>query len=172
MKQEGVQELNYPKARFFSSLNQLIFGGGQSGSGNKVIINCPAPSANRTLNIPTLVEDSTLLLKKPTVAVTGISQALSVNKSYYLSNASLTSLSLPSSAVQDDEIEIISNGNGLFEITQATSQKIRFGDKVTVTGATGKLSSVEVGAVVRLKYNTTDNLWFVIFHIGNFDNNQ
>lgn len=73
--------------------------------------------------------------------VTGTTQALAVGNLYYANNASLVTLTIPSTFAVGEVIAVMGQGAGGWKIAQNASQNIIFGDQVSTTGTGGSWSS-------------------------------
>lgn len=103
------------------------------------------------------------------VEVTGTTQALAVNTSYTMNNASLCVGTLPASASVGDWIEIVGNGAGGWKVAQNALQQIAWNaggadaaDETTI-GTSGFISSTDRYDSVLLKCITggSSTLWVV-----------
>lgn len=100
-----------------------------------------------------------------TVEVTGTTQSMSVNTCYIANNASLVTLTLPTTSAIGSRIIVHYKGAGGWKIAQNAGQQIRFGSTTTTT-TTGYLSSSSVGDVVTLVCITANTLWQVESAVG------
>lgn len=100
--------------------------------------------------------------------VTGTSQTMSVANGYISNNASLVTLTLPSTATVGSVIEILNQGAGLFKIAQVASQIIHFGNTNTTTGTGGSITALNVGDSISLRCLIANTDWQVIGSVGNF----
>lgn len=91
--------------------------------------------------------------------VTGTSQAMAINSGYVASNASLVTLTLPSTAAVGSVIQVMGAGAGLWKIAQNASQLIRFGNVTTTTGTGGSLSAQLQFDAVQLVCIVADTTW-------------
>lgn len=101
-------------------------------------------------------------------AVSGTSQTAVSNNGYYLQNAALTTVTLPSVAttVVGQEISVAGVGAGGWLIAQNATQFIDFGNQVTTTGVGGSLASTNQFDCVKLLAVSATQ--FVAIHsIGN-----
>lgn len=105
----------------------------------------------------------------PYTDVSGTSQAMAVNHEYTASNASLVTLTLPSTAAVGSVIIVNGKGGGLFKIAQNAGQIIHLGSTFTTTGVTGSLSSTLQFDSITLKCITADTVFMVQSSVGNFD---
>lgn len=98
--------------------------------------------------------------------VTGSTQAMSVNNSYYSTYAGTCVMTLPSSAAAGSEVEAITDASHVVKIAQNAGQMIYYGSlngvsQVTTTGTGGYLITTEPNTIVRLKCVVTDTTWVV-----------
>lgn len=99
--------------------------------------------------------------------VTGASQTAAVNNGYLTNNASLVTVTLPSTASVGQIVEVAGSGAGGWRIAQNASQVINFGVSATTTGTGGRLDSVNRYDAVRLICITANTTWSVISSQGN-----
>ena len=122
-----------------------------AGSGSTVTINCTGGGSGMTWS-----------------EVTGTSQSAAVNYGYVCNNASLVTVTLPSTAAIGDLVACVGKGAGKFKLAQNAGQTTHFAGDSTTTGAGGSLTSdIQYGAleVVCITANTD----FVVRHaVGNF----
>jgi len=93
--------------------------------------------------------------------VTGTSQAMSSNNGYITDNASLITLTLPTTSSIGDEIEIIGNGAGGWLIAQNSGQQIKFGNASTTSGVSGSLASTNQYDSVYLVCTVANTQWTI-----------
>lgn len=103
------------------------------------------------------------------VDVTTSTQSMLTKTGYKVDNgASLVSLTLPTTAVLGDVIEVAGYSSGLYTIKQSAGQIIHFGDHDTTSGATGSLAATNRYDAISLRC-IVDNLeWIVLGSQGNF----
>ena len=101
--------------------------------------------------------------------ITGTSQSMTINNGYLANNASLVTLTLPTTASIGDVLKVTGVGAGGWRIAQNANQSIRYGDQLTTTGITGRIDSLAQGDSIELVCVTTNNSWQVISAIGNVD---
>lgn len=101
------------------------------------------------------------------VEVTGTSQTASVNTGYILNNASLVTLTLPTTAAIGDSIKVVGKGAGGWKIAQPSGDIIYFGNLTSTTGTSGYLSSTHRRDTVELVCVTANTEWQVVSSIGN-----
>ncbi len=92
--------------------------------------------------------------------VTGTSQAMVSNNGYIADNASVVTLTLPTTSAIGDELEIVGRGAGGWTITYGTSQYIYFGN-ITTTTTTGSLSSTNAHDSIYLVCTAANTEWTV-----------
>lgn len=73
--------------------------------------------------------------------VTGTSATMAANNGYIANNASLVTLTLPSTCAQGQLIYVQGKGAGGWKIAQVAGQTINFGNVATTTGTGGSLAS-------------------------------
>lgn len=99
---------------------------------------------------------------------TGTSATMSVNNGYIANNASLVTLTLPTTAVIGDIVKIIGKGAGSFIIAQNASENIGYLDLVTTTGTGGSIGANEQYNSLELTCITANTNWIVSEASGNF----
>lgn len=99
--------------------------------------------------------------------VTGTSQTMAVNAGYIADNASLVTLTLPTTAAQGTVIEVAGNGAGGWTIAQNANQNIKIGSSTTTTGVGGSLASTNQYDGVTLLCTVANTTWVVRSMIGN-----
>ena len=97
------------------------------------------------------------------------SSQLIKNTAHIVNSFTLTNLILPVIGLaQSDRIIIADQGTGGFQINQATGEQIRYGNKETTIGITGRIVSSEPGSAIELIFLGLK--WVVApGSIGNFD---
>ena len=103
--------------------------------------------------------------------VTGTSKSATKNLEYICNNASLVTVTLPSTISQGDKIRIIGKGTGGWRLAQNSGQTINFGTSSTTTGASGYIDSTNQYDVVEIICITDDTDFVVISSVGNLDVN-
>jgi hypothetical protein len=98
--------------------------------------------------------------------VTGTSQAAAVNTGYITNNASLVTVTLPTTAAVGDTVAIAGQGAGGWKLAQNASEVIYFGNATTTTGTGGYLASTHRRDSVVLVCITADTEWEVYSSIG------
>lgn len=91
----------------------------------------------------------------------GTSVSMAVDNGYIPTNAALTTLTLPVTAVVGDEIEIIGEGAGNWTIAQNAGQSIQFGNLSTTVGIGGSLDSSNQWDTVKIICRVADTTWSV-----------
>jgi hypothetical protein len=99
--------------------------------------------------------------------VTGTSQTAAGDNSYITNNASLVTITLPSSMALGEKIRVIGKGAGGWKIAQNAGQVIYFGSSATTSGTGGSLASNNQRDVVEIMCTTADTDFTVISSIGN-----
>lgn len=98
--------------------------------------------------------------------VTGTSQAAAVNNGYASNNASLVTITLPSTAAVGDTVAITGFGAGGWKLAQNASQVIYFGNVNTTTGTGGYLASSHRMDSISLVCVVANTSWKVINSTG------
>lgn len=93
--------------------------------------------------------------------ITGTSQTAVSNHGYIANNASLVTITLPSTAAVGDVIEISGKGAGGWKIAQNSGNIIHFGMWDTTTGTGGYLSSTDKRDSLRLVCVVANTEWNV-----------
>jgi hypothetical protein len=99
--------------------------------------------------------------------VSGTSQSAAVNNGYIANNASLVTVTLPSSASVGDMVEIAGKGAGGWKVAQNSGQVIHMDGVDSTTGTGGSLASTVRYDAVRLLCITANTDWLVLSGIGN-----
>lgn len=99
--------------------------------------------------------------------VTGTSQSAAVDNGYITNNASLVTVTIPTTAAVGKVVRVAGKGAGGWKVAQNASENIRFGNQVTTTGTGGYLASSNQYDCVELLCTTADTSWLVISSIGN-----
>jgi hypothetical protein len=105
----------------------------------------------------------------PVVSVTGATAQLATDTSYHVNNASLVTLTMPTTASVGAVIEIIGVGAGGWRLTQNVSQQIFFGNSATTIGASGRIDSTHRRDCIRLVCVAENTDWEVFPAQGNLD---
>ena len=95
------------------------------------------------------------------------SQAAAVNNAYVANNASQVVLTLPSTALFGDKVQVCGKGAGGWKIAQNDGQTIHFDSANTTTGVSGSLASQNTFDCVELVCITLNSDWLVVSCIGN-----
>jgi len=99
--------------------------------------------------------------------VTGTSQSAAVNSGYICNNASLVTVTLPTTAAVGDILEVVGKGAGLWRIAQNASEIIHMGNLDSTTGVGGYLEATHRRDAVKLVCVVADTEWNVISSVGN-----
>jgi len=99
--------------------------------------------------------------------VTGTSDTMVAQNGYVANNASLVTLTLPSSSTIGDTFKVISKGAGFVKIAQNASQTIQFAGSTTTTGVGGSLTATAVGDTLEI-VSTADDEFYVTSSIGSW----
>lgn len=97
--------------------------------------------------------------------VTGTSQTMASNNGYIANNASLVTLTLPSSPTLGDEVAVAGKGAGGWKIAQPAGDQIHFGEFSTTVGTGGSLEFTQRYDMVELLYIGSDQ-WVVRNSVG------
>lgn len=98
-----------------------------------------------------------------------VDTAMVANNGYVLTGATNRNFSLPTTCAQGTVLRLVGNGTGLWTITQAANQLIRFGASVTTTGVAGSLAASAQGNAVHLLCTTADLEFQVLDSVGNLN---
>ena len=99
---------------------------------------------------------------------TGTSATLVVDTGVIANNASLVTLTLPSTAAVGTAISVQGKGAGLFRVGQNASQVIHFGSSDTTTGTGGHITATNRYDSVQLLCITANTDWAVLSSVGSF----
>lgn len=99
--------------------------------------------------------------------VSGTSQSAAANNGYIANNASLVTVTLPSSASVGDVVEVAGKGAGGWKIAQNSGQIIHMDGVDSTSGAGGSVASTVRYDAVRLLCITANTDWLVLSGIGN-----
>lgn len=104
------------------------------------------------------------------IEVTGTSQALAANKSYFATNIATTTFSLPTSNCPKGSYIEIAGSQAQFVVSQSAGQNIIHGIVQSTPGASGNISSDALNTYSAMKLICiADNLTFmVVYSQGNF----
>ncbi len=91
--------------------------------------------------------------------VSGTTQTMVINNGYIANNASLVTLTLPSTAAVGSEVNVVGLGAGGWKIAQNASQLIHLGDAVTTTGTGGSLASTNQYDAIHLVCVVANTTW-------------
>lgn len=98
---------------------------------------------------------------------TSTSVTMAVNTSYIADSASLVTLTLPSTAALGSVFQIVGKGAGGWQVAQAASQQIAFGNVSTTSGVGGSLASTNSNDCVLLVCVTANTNFVVFSPVGN-----
>lgn len=99
---------------------------------------------------------------------TGTSATLVVDTGVIANNASLVTLTLPSTAAQGTVFRVSAKGAGLVRIAQQASQVIHFGSSDTTTGTGGYIQATDTGDAVELLTITANTNFQVLSASGSW----
>jgi hypothetical protein len=99
--------------------------------------------------------------------VTGTSQSAATDNGYIANNASLVTITIPTTAAVGKVVRIVGSGAGGWKIAQNASEIIHFGNQDTTTGTGGYLASTHRYDSVDLICIVADTEWVVTSSIGN-----
>lgn len=97
--------------------------------------------------------------------VSGTTQSAAVNTGYIISNASSTTVTLPTTAAEGSVVAIAGKGAAGWILTAGTGQTIKFGNQTTTTA--GTLSSTAQYDCVEIVCVTANTTWVVRSAVGN-----
>lgn len=105
--------------------------------------------------------------------VTGTSQTAAVNSGYVANNASLVTITIPTSCAIGDMVKVVGKGAGLWRVAQNSSEIIHFGVVDTTTGTGGYLqaSTSNRYSAVELVCTVANTEWVVSNASGSVDYN-
>lgn len=135
--------------------------GGAVGPNGSNIINIVGAGAVTVTGNP---GTNTLTITAPSEALTWqtitASQTLAINNGYIcISPGGALALALPATSAVGSIIEITLDGATSWSVTQADSQAIVVGNKVTTTGAGGSLTSTANGDSIRMVCSIANTRW-------------
>lgn len=87
------------------------------------------------------------------------------NNGYFANSGGTVTISLPASSAVGDVFEA-SGYAGLFQITQAAGQRVRFGPLQSTLGVGGSVTSTAVGDSISLRCTVADTTWQVVSAVG------
>lgn len=102
----------------------------------------------------------------PWTNVTGTSQSMATDNGYIANNASLVTLTLPTTAAIGTVQSVAGNGAGGWKVAQNSSQNIHFGNQTTTTGVGGSLASTNQYDQVTLLCTVANTTWVVTDSLG------
>lgn len=115
----------------------------------------------------TVLNASSVYTPLPQTVVSGTSQAAAVNNGYITNNASLVTVTLPSTASVGQLVQVSGQGAGGWKIAQNSGQSIIFNANVTTVGVTGSLASSLTNDNLLLMSTVANTTWLVISSQGN-----
>lgn len=128
-------------------------------------------NANITVNAKGLItaaaNGSSSFAPLPQTVVSGTSQTAAVNNGYITNNASLCTVTLPSTASVGQLVQVSGQGAGGWKIAQNAGQSIIFNSNVTTTGVTGSLSSSLTNDNIVVMCTVANTTFLVISSQGN-----
>ena len=98
-----------------------------------------------------------------------VDTTMAVNNGYVLTGATNRNFALPATAAQGSIIRLAGNGTGLWTVTQAANQSIRFGNSITTVGVAGSLAAVAQGSSITLICVVADLEFQVLDSVGNLN---
>lgn len=98
---------------------------------------------------------------------TSTTVTMAINTAYVADNASLVTLTVPSTAALGSVFGIVGKGAGLFSIAQQAGQTIRFGSVTTTSGAGGSITATNAGDAIFFVCITANTAFAVYSSIGN-----
>jgi hypothetical protein len=101
--------------------------------------------------------------------VSGTTQTMVANNGYRPNNASLCTLTLPTTAAVGTIIRVVGVGAGGWRIAQNASQQIFFGNLSSTIGVSGRLDSSHRRDTVTLQCVTANTEFQVVASVGNID---
>lgn len=88
------------------------------------------------------------------------SQSMASNMGYFVvSPGGAVVLTLPTTSVQGDVIQVALDGATSFQIAQGAGQTIVYGNQTTTVGVGGSLTSTQQGDAIRLTCRTPNLRW-------------
>lgn len=119
------------------------------------------------ISIPNLGNEPQNFLVGNFAEVTGTSATLTSWSTLVANNASLVTITLPTTIQQGERFRIIGKGAGKFKIAQNASQVINFGTQSTTTGTGGSIEAVNQYNVIELQCITANTTLNVVSYVGN-----
>jgi hypothetical protein len=99
--------------------------------------------------------------------VSGTTQSAAINNGYIPTNSSLTTITLPSTAVVGSIVAIAGQGSGSWKVAQNSGQTIHFASQNTTTGTGGSLTTTNQYDSIELICVTANTDWVVRSSVGN-----
>lgn len=105
--------------------------------------------------------------------VTGSTQAMAVNNTYYSTYAGTCVMTLPSTAAVGSLLQVITDSSHLIQIAQNASQLIYCGSQngtslVTTTGTGGSITTISPNTVITIICIVADTTWEVLYTNNSF----
>lgn len=98
--------------------------------------------------------------------VTGTTQSAAINNGYITNNASLVTVTIPTTAAVGSIVRVAGYGAGGWKIAQNASESINFGNLTSTVGTGGSISSSHKYDAVELICVVADTTWSVISSVG------
>jgi len=132
---------------------------------NVYTISPATASAARTYTIPDVGQDASFVLNAITV-VSGTSATLVANTSTISNNASLVTLTLPTTCLVGDFFQIIGQGAGGWTLAQNSGQLVHYNSSTTTTGTGGSLSSTNQYNCLKIVCIVANTTFVVVNSVG------
>ena len=147
-----------------SSVGAVLLGNptGSAGNYQEVTLGAGFSFAGSVLNY------SGTFAKLPQTIVSGTSATMAANNGYIANNASLVTLTLPSSASVGDIVQVSGQGVGGWKIAQTSGQSIIFNCNTTTVGTGGSISSTLPSDTLTIMCTVANTTFNVISSQGNF----
>jgi hypothetical protein len=138
-------------------------------SSNYVPFNVTTQTTNgQQINVPDLGTQPQSFLVGNTTEVVGTSASITKWGEFFANNASLVTLTLPTTAAQGDKYRIRGKGAGGWNIAQNAGQLIHFDGQVTATGTGGSIASAGQFSEITIECMTANTTFCVVAYVGNF----
>ena len=98
--------------------------------------------------------------------VTGTSQSASINSGYIANNASLVTITLPTTAPVGSVLQVVGSGAGGWKVAQNSGQSIVYGDVSSTVGTSGYIASVYHRDCIELICTVENTEFQVISWVG------
>ncbi len=96
------------------------------------------------------------------ITVTGSSQQMASNNGYAANNAGVVTLTLPTTSVPGDLLEIAGLGAGGWSIAQTAGQQVHVGSVASTLGVGGSVASTNQFDSIRLRCVVASTIWTVV----------